>query len=105
MQSSETGTIAFSSRRAHVYKLIPGSSMGQELIVDGPFTYTNANVEAALKDKTVKPWTKLDTRRLTPKQVKAHPDELAHVAVMVHLLDGVRERAAVRQHERRGRRT
>lgn len=89
VQSSETGTIAFSERRAHVYKLIPGSSMGQELIVDGPLTYTNANVEAALKDKTVKPWTKLDTRRLTPKQVKAHPDELAHVTVMMHLLDGV----------------
>jgi hypothetical protein len=89
VQSSETGTIALSKRRAHVYKLIPGSSMGQELIVDGPFTYTNANVEAALKDKTVKPWTKLDTRRLTAKQLRAHPDELAHVTVMVHLLDGV----------------
>ncbi|MEP6812195.1 MAG: hypothetical protein ABI990_04325 [Actinomycetota bacterium] len=89
VQSSETGTISFSARRAHIYKLIPGSSMGQELIVDGAFTYTNANVEAALKDKSVKPWTKLDTRRLTPKQVKSHPDELAHVSVMVHLLDGV----------------
>jgi hypothetical protein len=89
VQSSETGTISFSGRRAHIYKLIPGSSMGQELIVDGPFTYTNANVEAALKDKSVKPWTKLDTRRLTPKQVKSHPDELAHVSVMVRLLDGV----------------
>ncbi len=89
VQSSETGTIAFSKRRAHVYKLIPGSSMGQELIVDGPLTYTNANVEAALKDKKVKPWTKLDTRRLTPKQLNAHPDELAHVTVMLHLLDGV----------------
>ena len=55
VQSSETGTISFSGRRAHIYKLIPGSSMGQELIVDGPFTYTNANVEAALKDKSVKP--------------------------------------------------
>jgi hypothetical protein len=89
VQSSETGTIAFSQRKAHVYKLIPGSSMGQELIVDGPLTYTNANVEAALKDRTVKPWTKLDTRRLTAKQLRAHPDELAHVTVMVHLLDGV----------------
>jgi len=89
VQSSETGTIAFSKRRAHVYKLIPGSSMGQELIVDGPFTYTNANVEAALKDRMVKPWTKLDTRRLTSTQLKAHPDELAHVTVMVHLLAGV----------------
>jgi hypothetical protein len=90
VQSSETGTIAFAKRQAHIYKLIPGSSMGQELIVDGPFTYSNANVEAALKDRSVKPWTKLDTRRLTPKQLKAHPDELAHVTVIVHLLDGVR---------------
>jgi hypothetical protein len=89
VQSSETGTIAFSKRRAHIYKLIPGSSMGQELIVDGPFTYSNANVEAALKDKSVKPWTKLDTRRLTGQRLMLHPDELAHVTVMVHLLDGV----------------
>ena len=90
VQSSETGTIAFSKRRAHVYKLVPGGGMGQELIVDGPFTYTNANVEASLKDTSVKPWTKLDTRRLTEKQRQSHPDELAHVAVLVHLLDGVR---------------
>ncbi len=89
VQSSETGTISFSQRRAHVYKLVPSGGTGQELIVDGPFTYTNANVEAALKDKSVKPWTKLDTRRLTAKQVKSHPDELAHVTVLVHLLDGV----------------
>ena len=68
--------------------------MGQELIVDGPFTYTNANVEAALKDKTVKPWTKLDTRRLTREAAKAQPDELAHVTVIVHLLDGVRTRGS-----------
>jgi hypothetical protein len=89
VQASETGTIALSKRRAHIYKLIPGSNMGQELIVDGPFTYTNANVEAALKDKTVKPWTKLDTRRLSAKQLKSHPDELTHVTVMVHLAGGV----------------
>src|SRR5881275_1677672 len=56
VQSSETGTISFGERRAHVYKLVPGGSLPQEVIVDGPLTYSNANVEAALKDRSVKPW-------------------------------------------------
>jgi len=89
VESSETGTIAFAQRRAHLYKLLPGSGQPQEVIVDGPFTYTNANVEAALKDSSVKPWTKLDTRRLSAKQRQGRPDELAHVLALVYLPDGM----------------
>ena len=36
-------------------------------------------MQAALADPTVKPWTKLDTRRLTAAQKRKQPDELAHV--------------------------
>jgi hypothetical protein len=89
VRSSETGTIAFGARRAHLYKLLAGTGQPQEVIVDGPFTYTNANVQAALNDPSVKPWTKLDTRRLTAKQRSSHPDELAHVLVLAYLPDGL----------------
>ena len=50
VQSSETGTIDFTKRLAHLYKLVPGGGTPQELILKGPYTYTNANVAAA--------WTK-----------------------------------------------
>jgi hypothetical protein len=89
VRSSETGTISFRDRRAHVYKLLPGGGVPQELIFVGPYTYANANVEAALQDRSVKPWTKLDTRRLSAKQRNSRPDELAHVRVLVHLPDGI----------------
>jgi hypothetical protein len=89
VETSETGTIDLSGRRAHVYKLVAGSRIPQEVIVDGPFTFTNANVEAAIEDPTVKPWTKLDTRRLSAKERRSHPDELAHVLALVHLADGM----------------
>jgi hypothetical protein len=89
VRSSETGTLSFAERQAHVYKLVPGGGLGQELIFDGPYTYTNANVEAALNDRSVKPWTKLDSRRLSAKERSSRPDELAHVRVLVHLPDGV----------------
>jgi len=89
VRSSETGTIAFGQRRAHVYKLLPGGGQPQEVIVDGPFMYTNANVMAAMSDPSVRPWTKLDTRRLTAKQRAGHPDELAHVLALVYLPDGM----------------
>jgi hypothetical protein len=90
VRSSETGTIAFHRSLAHLYKLLPGGGTPQELIVDGPFTYSNANVGAALKDRSVKPWTKLDTRRLTARQRSSHPDELAHVRTLFRLPEGVR---------------
>jgi hypothetical protein len=89
VRSSETGTLSFAERQAHVYKLVPGGGLPQELIFDGPYTYTNANVEAALTDRSVKPWTKLDSRRLSAKERSSRPDELAHVRVLVHLPDGV----------------
>jgi hypothetical protein len=90
VRSSETGTISFSKRLAHLYKLLPGGGMPQELIVDGPFVYSNANIEAALKDRSVKPWTKLDTRRLSAKERRSKPDELAHVVALVYLPDGMK---------------
>ena len=89
VRSGETGTISFSDRRAHFYKVLPGGGLPQEIILDGPFAYTNANVAAALKDSSVKPWTKLDTRRVPASDSKSHPDELAHVRVLAYLADGV----------------
>ncbi len=87
--SEENGTVSFRERRAHLYKQIPGSTVPQELVLRGPFTYTNGNVQAALADPTVKPWTKLDTRRLSAKQRAAQPDELAHVVAPAYLARGV----------------
>jgi hypothetical protein len=89
VRSGETGTLSFSDRRAHFYKLSPSGGIPQEIILDGPFAYTNANVAAALKDSSVKPWTKLDTRRVPASDRKTHPDELAHVRVVAYLADGV----------------
>jgi hypothetical protein len=89
VRSGETGTVSFSARRAHFYKLSPGGGLPQEIILNGPFAYTNANVAAALKDSRVKPWTKLDTRRVPASDSKSHPDELAHVRVVAYLADGV----------------
>ncbi len=89
VRSSETGTLSFAAQRAHLYKLVPGSALPQELILIGPYAYTNANVEAALRDRSVRPWTKLDTRRLSAAQRARYPDELAHVRALVHLADGV----------------
>src|SRR6476646_7521895 len=63
VHSSETGALSFTDNRAHFYKLVPGGDLPQEIVLDGPLTYTNANVQAALNDPSVKPWTKLDTRK------------------------------------------
>ena len=89
VRSSETGSVSFTDRKAHFYKLVPGGGLPQEIVLDGPFTYTNANVDAALKDSSVRPWTKLDTRRLPAGDSKSHPDELAHVRAVAYLADGV----------------
>ena len=89
VRASENGTVSFTRRRAHLYKLVPGGGLPQELVFDGPWTYTNANVQAALQDPSVRPWTKLDMRRLSPAQRAARPDELAHVRALVYLSDGV----------------
>jgi hypothetical protein len=95
IQSTETGQVSFKTRLAHFYKLVPGNSVPQEVVVVGPWTYTNANIERALKDRSIRPWTKLDTRKLTPAQRTQHPDELSHVRVLVHLPDGVQKAARV----------
>ena len=92
--AEENGTVSFTERRARLYKQIPGSPVPEELVMLGPFIYANANIQAALADPSVKPWTKLDTRRLTAKQRRTRPDELAHVVAPVYLADGV---AAPRQ--------
>ena len=89
VSASENGTVAFTRRRAHIYKLVLGGGLPQEVVIDGPFTYTNGDVEAAMNDPTVKPWTKLDTRRLPAKQRLDSPDELAHVRAAAFLADGV----------------
>jgi len=89
VRSSETGSVSFTDRKAHFYKLVPGGGLPQEIVLDGPFTYTNANVDAALNDSSVKPWTKLDTRKLPASDAKSHPDELAHVRAVAYLSDGV----------------
>jgi hypothetical protein len=89
LQSSESGSVSFTDRRAHFYKLVPGGGTPQEIVLNGPYDYTNANVDAALKDSSVRPWTKLDTRRVPPAQKAAHPDELAHVRAVAYLANGV----------------
>src|SRR3954469_21245533 len=89
VQSEENGTASFSRRRAHLYKLVPGGDLPREVVIIGPYTYSNANVQAALGDPSAKPWTKLDTRRLTAAQRRAQPDELAHVLAPAYLADGV----------------
>jgi hypothetical protein len=87
--AEENGSAAFAGRRAHLYKQLPGGQFPQELVIIGPFTYTNANVQAALSDPSVQPWTKLDTRRLTATQRRTQPDELTHVLAPAYLSDGV----------------
>jgi hypothetical protein len=89
LRADESGTASFTRPRAHVYKLVAGGGLPREIVVIGPYTYSNANVQAALGDPTVKPWTKLDTRRLSPAQRRAEPDELAHVLAAAYLSDGV----------------
>ena len=90
IQTTETGQLSFADRLAHFYKLVPGNGVPQEIVLVGPWTYTNANVDAALHDTSIRPWTKLDTRKLTAKQRNQHPDELAHVRALAHLPDGVK---------------
>lgn len=88
-RADENGTASFVRRRAHLYKLVAGGGLPREVVVIGPLTYSNANVEAALNDPSVKPWTKLDTRRLSARQRRAEADELAHVLAPAYLADGV----------------
>src|SRR3954466_4311804 len=45
VRSSDTGALSFSERKAHFYKLVPGGGLPQEIVLDGPYAYTNANVD------------------------------------------------------------
>jgi hypothetical protein len=87
--ADENGAVSFTRRHAHLYKLVPNSGLPREVIVEGPYVYTNGNVQAALSDPTVKPWTKLDARRLTASQRARQPDEIAHVLAPAYLAAGV----------------
>jgi hypothetical protein len=89
VHTSETGTVSFAETRAHFYKLVPGGGLPQEIVLDGPYTFTNANIDAAMNDSSVKPWTKLDTRKLPASDAKTHPSELEHVRAVAYLADGV----------------
>ena len=87
IHSTENGTLSFRSRRAHVYKLAQ-NGLPEETIYDGPFRYTNANVQAALQDPTVKPWTKLDVRRLSAADRARQTDDIDHVRALAFLAAG-----------------
>jgi hypothetical protein len=85
IRTQSRGEISFRLHQAHVYKLVPGDPYPQEQIVDGPWTYTNANVAASLGDSRVRPWTKVDTRRLPAAQ---RIGELDHVRALAYLSAG-----------------
>src|SRR5205085_6064250 len=87
--SHEQGSLSFRVRQAHLYKLVPGGRVPQEVILIGPWEYTNANVEAALNDPSIRPWTKLDSRRLSARARKSQVDELAHLRSLAYLSSGV----------------
>jgi hypothetical protein len=91
-----SGSVSFSTRLGHIYRIQPGSTVGTEVIVIGPWVYENANAQAALNDPTVRPWTKLDTRRLTAKERGEHPDDLAHALAPAYLAAAVESPRLVR---------
>ena len=57
-ETQESGTVSFTARQAHVYKLTGGSGQSTpiELIYDGDTVYSNANAMAALANPDVRPW-------------------------------------------------
>ncbi len=83
------GTVSFVARAGHIYRIEPGSTVPGEVIVIGPLVYENANASATLNDPSVRPWTKLDTSRLTAKERSAHPDDLAHALAPAYLATAV----------------
>lgn len=89
ISADESGTLAFTRQRAHIYRLQLSGGLPQEMIIDGPIEYTNGDVQAAMNDPGVKPWTKLDTRRLSLKQRLASENELAHVRSPAFLAEGL----------------
>jgi len=89
LEAAENGTASLVERRAHVYKQLAGGGVPGEIVVVGPITYTNANVQASLNDPAVSPWTKLDTRKLNARQRASQADELAHAVAPAYLAAGV----------------
>lgn len=85
IEAHDRGTLSLDGRRAHLYRLSPGQSIPGEVIVDGPITYSNANVQAAMSSPDVQPWTRLDRRKLTAKEKAQHPDEVAHALTPLYL--------------------
>jgi hypothetical protein len=90
------GTASFVDRLGHLYRIEPGNNVPGEIIVDGPFVYENANVQATLNDPSVQPWTKLDTRRLSATERSEHPDDLAHALAPAYLAAAVAQPKLVR---------
>jgi hypothetical protein len=88
IKAHDTGRLAYDGSRAHIYKLSPGNQVPGEVIVIGPFTYTNANVQASLQSPEVPPWTKLDTSKLSAKAATNQTDELSHVLAPAYLAFG-----------------
>ena len=88
IKALDRGQVAFDGSRAHIYKVSPGNRFPGEVIVIGPYTYTNANVEASLQSPEVPPWTKLDTRKLSPRAAANQTDELSHVLAPAYLAFG-----------------
>jgi hypothetical protein len=91
-----SGNVSFARRLGHVYTIQPGNGVQGETIVIGRFVYENANVQAALNDPSVPPWTKLDTSRLTAKERSSHPDDLAHALAPAYLAGAVSRPRLVR---------
>jgi hypothetical protein len=79
-ETQENGTVSFTGRRAHVYKLTGGSgeTTPVELIYDGDTVYSNANVMAALANPDVKPW-------IRRRRIAAHIDDVDHVRALALL--------------------
>jgi hypothetical protein len=89
VQALANGTVSLRRRRGRIFKESPGGGVPGELVVLGPVEYSNANVEAALNDPTVRPWTRLDTRRLDKRERASQADDLAHAVAPAYLADGV----------------
>jgi hypothetical protein len=90
VEAHDRGSLSLDGRRAHLYRLSPGQSIPGEVIVDGPITYSNANVQAAMSSPEVRPWTRLDERKLTAREKAQHPDEVAHAVTPLYLAFGAR---------------
>ena len=83
-ETQESGTVSFTARRAHVYKLTGGSGQSTpiELIYDGDTVYSNANAMAALANPDVRPW-------IRQRRNATHVDDVDHVRALALLATAV----------------